>query len=269
MIETDLNPKRAMKMHPHPDDHGHAKAVHNMALVGEHRIFLSHLPMFMPPHDAQVIVEATFVKDGKNVDDVYFADRASNPDIRFYTVQPESFAIQELFQPDPMHSRRTQFKAAVFRGHLEKGGTPVDPLQDIDVHIKRIVLARSFEGGDKLSTLKYILFGDDQERFLAHLISKAPDFDQILAVTGDLPPPGELERGVTAEVLGRPNLPSGRLKTQEVVPVRGHVTGAHQFLNLNITVQAELYFEEGELSSAKMSGKLFDQTKEEKKAGFE
>jgi hypothetical protein len=56
---------------------------------------------------------------------------------------------------------------------------------------------------------------------------------------------------------------------QEVVPARGHVTGAHQFLNLNITVQAELYFEEGELSSTKMSGKLFEQTKEEEKAGFE
>jgi len=68
---------------------------------------------------------------------------------------------------------------------------------------------------------------------------------------------------------GRHDLPSDRLKTQEVVPVRGHVTGAHQFLNLNITVQAELYFEEGELSSTKMSGKLFEQTKEEKKAGFE
>jgi len=74
---------------------------------------------------------------------------------------------------------------------------------------------------------------------------------------------------VTVEVLGRPNIPSGRLKTQEVVPVRGHVIGAHQFLNLKIAIQAELYFEEGELSSSTMSGKLFEQTKEEKKAGFD
>ena len=47
------------------------------------------------------------------------------------------------------------------------------------------------------------------------------------------------------------------------------MTGAHQFLDLTVTVKAELYFEEGELSSSRMSGKLFDQTAEEKKAGFD
>jgi hypothetical protein len=47
------------------------------------------------------------------------------------------------------------------------------------------------------------------------------------------------------------------------------VTGAHQFLDLNIAVQGELYLEEGELSSTEMSGELFEQTKVQKKAGFE
>jgi hypothetical protein len=47
------------------------------------------------------------------------------------------------------------------------------------------------------------------------------------------------------------------------------VTGAHQFLNLNVRVKTELYFEEGELSSTTMTDKAFDTTPEEKKAGFE
>jgi hypothetical protein len=38
---------------------------------------------------------------------------------------------------------------------------------------------------------------------------------------------------------------------------------------VKITVRAEQYFEEGELSSSRMSGALFDQTKEEQKAGFD
>jgi hypothetical protein len=255
-----------MDMH----DHAHVKAIHNMALVGEHHIFLSHLPMFMSPHDAQVIVEASLVKNGKNMDDVYFADRASNRSLKFYTVQPESFAIQELFQAEPTQALRTHFGATVFRGHLEKGGTTVDPLENVDVQIKRIVHAHGFEGGTKLPTLTYILFGADRELFLAHLISKAPDFDQILSVsaTGDVPSAEEMQRGVIAEVIGRPNLSKNRLTVKDAVPVRGHVTGAHQFLNLNITIQAELYFEEGELSATKMSPKLFEQTVEEKKAGF-
>src|SRR3954468_1182924 len=124
----------SMEMH----DHGHLEAVHNMALVGGHRVFLSHLPMFMSPHDAQVIVEAKFVRDGKNADALYFADHARNPSLSFYTVKPESFAIRELFQAEPARPLRTSFNATVFRGHLEKGGTTVDPLADIEVQVTRV-----------------------------------------------------------------------------------------------------------------------------------
>jgi hypothetical protein len=251
------------------DHHGPAKAVHNMCLVGEHGIFLSHLPMFMPPHDAQVILEATFLSNGKTVDSAYAADRASHRNLRFYTVQPEEFVLQELFQADPTHGLRTQFKATVFRGHLEKGGTPVEALQNIDVHVKRLVHAHTFSG-DRLAPLTYLLFGAGTELLLAHCISGAPDFDQIVSVTvkGPLPAADELQRGVTIEVPARSNEPAHRLQSKDTAAVRGHVTGAHQFLDLTITVQSELYFEEGELSSTKMSAAMFDQTREEKKAGF-
>jgi hypothetical protein len=252
--------------------HGHAhpkKAVHNMALVGDHHVFLSHLPMFMVPHDAQVLLDAAFTKGGKKVDDIYFADRAANPTVRFYTVQPERFVLRELFQSGPA-PQRTSFKATVFRGHLEKGGTPIDALTDIDVHVNRVIHAHSLEGG-RQPMLTYILFGSPKELCMAHLISGAPDFDQLLAVTGtgSMPSAEELLRGVTVEVLDRPNLAKNRLQTHEVSPARAHVTGAHQFLDVKITVRAEQYFEEGELSATTMSGAMFDQTKDERKAGFE
>ena len=240
--------------------HGSVKAVHNMVVVGDRRVFLSHLPMFMPPHDAQVILEATFVKQGRNVDDLYFADRAGNRTVRFYTLQPQSFALRDLFQADPAHPSLTQFMATVFRGHLEKGGVAIDALTNIDVHVKHVVHAHSFEGGDKLPALTYVMFGDDHERFLAHFISKAPDFDQLLSVsaTGPLPTPEELQRGATLDVPGRGTRPADRLKAGDSVPARCHVTGAHQFLNLNVAVNAELYFEEGELASSTMSAKTFE-----------
>src|SRR5262249_2846476 len=209
--------------------------------VGERQIVLSHLPMFMSPHNAQVVLEASFVKDGKPVDDVYFADRAANRSVRFYTVKPEPFAIQELFQSDPAHALRTRFKAiTVFRGHLEKNGVPIDSLQDIDVQIKRIVHAHSF-AGDKLPALTYVLFGGDQELFLAHLISRAPDFDQILSVSasGELPSAEELQRGVQIEVPGRPNRPPDRLKPSEPVQARS-LNDAHP--KPNLATKAELYY---------------------------
>jgi hypothetical protein len=247
-------------------NHGPVKAVHNMVVVGERRIFLSHLPMFMPPHDMQVILEVTFVKQGHSVDEVYFADRAKNKAVRFYTLQPRAFALPDLLQATPTGPALTRFTATVFRGHLEKGGVPIDALTDIEVQVKHVVLAHSLQGSDELPALTYVMFGGDNERFLAHFISKAPDFDQLLAIaaTGQLPSADDLQRGVTIEVAGRGTRPTDRLKVKDVVPARGHVTGAHQFLDLSITVNAELYFEEGELSSSM----TLDTTPEEKKAGF-
>jgi hypothetical protein len=247
-------------------NHGPVKAVHNMVVVGERRIFLSHLPMFMPPHDAQVILEATFARQGHGVDEGYFSDRAKNKAVRFYTLQPRSFVLQDLVQATPIRPALTHFTATVFRGHLEKGGASIEGLTDIEVQVERVVYAHSLQGTDKLPALTYVLFGGGEERFLAHVISKAPDFDQLLsvAVTGTLPTPDELLRGVTVEVPGRGTQPADRLKVGDTVATRGHATGAHQFLDLNITVNAELYFEEGELSP----NMTLDTTAEEEKAGF-
>jgi hypothetical protein len=260
-------------MDPHHGGHdhsggAHAMGTHNMAVVGDRRIYLSHLPMFMSPHNAQVILEATFVRDGKSVDDLYFADRAAHPSIRFYTLSPEEFALDELFAGA---RPRTQFTATIFRGHLEKGGAAIDLLTDIDVRVKHVVHAHTFEGMDKLPTISHVLFGGDDRLFLAHIVSKPPDFDQILSVTmtGDLPTGEALKHGPTVEVPGRANQATSRLKTGETVPARCHVAGAHQFLDVTVSVRAELYFEEGELSSTVESRKLFEQTKEEKKAGFQ
>jgi len=260
-----------MDMHTHEHGHPDLKAVHNMAVVGEHAIFLSHLPMFMPPHDAQVVVQASLFKDGKNVDAVYAADRATNRSVRFYTLQPESFAIRELFQAEAQKPLRQRFTATVFRGHLEKGGVPIELLKNVEVRITHVVHAHSFAGTGKTTALTYALFGSPEELYLVHLISQPPDFDQIVKVTaaGALPTGEELQRGVTVEIPGRANSPAARLKVKEAVPGKAHVTGAHQFLDLTITVQAEQYFEEGELSSTAMTGAMFAQTGQEKKAGFE
>jgi len=254
----------------HHHAHGPAKGVHNMAVVGHHRIFLSHLPMFMAPHDSQVILEAHFLKQGKNLDDIYAADRAAHPEVRFYTLSPEPFVLQELFQGDATHPPRTHFKATVFRGHLEKGGEPIGALTDIDVQVT-VVHAHGFAGTDKGTALTYVMFGDEPELMLAHFVTKAPDFDQILSVsaTGSLPTPDELQRGPMVDIALRGNLVKDRLKTKETSAGRCHSVGAHQMRELNLTVRAELYFEEGELSSSAFTSEMMNQTKEEKAAGFD
>ena len=49
-------------------------AGHGMAVVGDKAIFLSHLPMFMVPHNRQFILEAGFRNGSNGVDDIYLKD---------------------------------------------------------------------------------------------------------------------------------------------------------------------------------------------------
>jgi co-chaperonin GroES (HSP10) len=100
-------------------------------------------------------------------------------------------------------------------------------------------------------------------------LSDKPDFDQILSVKIDNPPSEEeLSRGVSVVIPDRANSASRRIKEKVKVVGQGHVTEAHQFLQLQIQADVELYFEEGELSSSRMTNEMFDPTMEESKAGF-
>jgi len=256
-------------MNDHHMHHEQEEPPHNMMVVGEKSVFLSHLPMFMSPHNFQVILEATFTSGGKSVQEVYTKDRQSNRQTKMYTLEPqESFKLPSLFTPRP--PSRSSFKGTVLRGHLERGGEEIAGLANIDVNVKRIVYAQELgQGFNKSDKLSYILFGGGQELFLAHVIAQPPDFDQILSVKIDNPPSDEeLSRGVRVTILDRENSASRRIKEKEKIVGQGHVTGAHQFLQLQIQANVEFYFEEGELSSSKMTNGMFTPTAEEKKAGF-
>lgn len=252
-------------MHDEPEE----EPPHNMMVVGEKTVFLSHLPMFMTPHNFQVILEATFTSGGKSVQEIYTKDRQNNKHTKMYTLEPqESFTLPSLFIPNP--PSRHSFKGTILRGHLERGGEKIEGLTNIDVNVTRVVYAQTLDRSvvkpDKLS---YLLFGSQEELFMAHVIAKPPDFDQILAVKiVDPPSDDELNRLVRVVILDRENTAARRIKEKEKVAGQGHVTGAHQFLQLEIEAAVEFYFEEGELASTRMSPKTFDPTPEEGKAGF-
>lgn len=250
------------------DMHHEAEPPHNMMVVGEKGVYLSHLPMFMSPHNFQVILEAEFTQGGKSVQEIYVKDRQSNPKVKMYTLEPlDSFKLPTLFRPTP--PPRTSFKARLIRGHLERGGSTLSGLDNLEVEIKRVIYAEELDGTrTKPDELTYILFGRPEELFLAHLIAAPPpDFDQIISVKvdGHRLTEQELKHGVEVVFLDRPNTVAARFKQKEKSKARGHVTGAHQFLNLNVEGLTEFYFEEGELASEEGS---FRTTREEKKAGF-
>ena len=252
---------------------------HNMLVVGKEGAFLSHLPMFdaldskktdfTSPHRYQVILEARFIKEGKDVTEIYTEDRERNVATKMYTLEPAPrFVLPRLFTPNTQNPASSSFRATVFRGHLERGGEAINGLGDVVVDVKRVVHARKFEPSEeKPEKLQYFLFGRGDELFLAHLITKPPDFDQILSVkiTGHQFTDEELSRGVSVVFEDRNNTAAQRIKENEHAQAKSHVTGAHQFLELQVQAGAEDYFEEGELAVPPI---FPEQTSEERKAGF-
>lgn len=223
---------------------------------------------YTSPHRYQVILEVSFSSDGKDVTDIYTGDRKSHPKTKMYTLHPTSeFVLAKLFRPDAQKPALSSFRATIFRGHLERGGKPIDGLKDVVVTVKNVLHAEKFEPSqDKSKELQYFLFGKGEELFLAHTIVKPPDFDQILSVkmTDRQFTEEEFMRGVAVVFADKRNTATERITANQKTQGRFHVTGAHEFLNLQLQSGTEYYFEEGELA---MPAK-FDQTPQERKAGF-
>jgi hypothetical protein len=235
----------------HMDD----PAVHGMMVIGEDTVYLSHLPMFGPPHNYQVILEVTFTGEQGDPQAEYVRDRRESGE-RVYTLIPESFSLPTLASTDPEHPPLESFRAEVDRGHFEKGGEKI--LADVVVNVIEVIHFRKFDPeAEALPELEYFLFGKGQELYLAHLLTRPPDFDQILAVKQISQDFSDEELADTVRITfpGLDNSISDRIKAHQ------RAVAAN---NLAIVAGRELYFEESELRV----DVDFGQTKAEKLAGF-
>lgn len=242
--------------------------VHNQMVIGTQTIYLSHLPMFMfdpqhHEHNFQVILEVTISGSGR-VHETYQLDRQTHPDERMYTMMPEPFEMIEL---DPRDPKRAMLTGTIFRGHLERGGQPI--IEAATAQVVNIVYFHKFEeDAQPLDQLEYLLFGKAPELFLAHVINRPPDFDQLLGVTvsGEALAADDLRRGIRIKIAGRANTPHTRIKAGERVTAQVQRSDVQtgQPLDLQLAAGTEFYFEEGELRLPM----TMDQTPEERKAGF-
>lgn len=263
---------------PAPED---APNTHNMMLVGTTTAFLSHLPMFVSkgvgpefdsPHRFQVILEATFTDGDRNLTEVYFKDRMKNPAVKMYTLNPGEFVLSHV---DPNGSALKKFRGnALVRGHLERGGTSFigdfeNPPNEgaFDVNVVNVVHFREFDpNAAKPSKLEYLLFGKGSELFLAHLITKPNDFDQIVSIKtpGQTFTDQDLAKGMRIEFSTRRNTSKERLKEKAKAPGLLNIPG-RGVQNVPVEIVREFYFEEGEL----FVPPTFEPTSEEKKSGFQ
>ncbi len=240
--------------------HDHAVGVHGMLLFGEEVVYLSHLPMFAPPHNFQVILEVTLDDAGH---EAFSSDRDPVGD-GYHTFVPEPFPITEL---DPgQGAARTSIRGAIHQGHFERGGPVL--LEDAVATISEVVHFRELDLEDQRDAqrdLTYLCFGPPGHLCLAHEVTAKPDFDQVLTArlvpgTGTdqagRPLPDEVaargfERAQPVIFRNRSDAPTGRLAAHEIVDGLFSQTvtpsGFHGF-GAQVETGIELYLEIGELS---------------------
>jgi len=245
----DVQPSSAGEGHP-SQPAGVTVGVHGMLLVGSDPVYLSHLPMFMAPHNYQVLLKVSLEDDvARRVSDL----RAHFGRDALVTVAPKPFPITDLVSPAASPPPLTEFRADVVRGHFEHGGDVIgaDSVVRVEqvLYFRELTLARD-EAPDR-GDLLYLLFGDaERELYLAHRVTAAPDFDQVLVVgiTGAEFTERELERQGRPDlvVMGRQDVAEQRLRPGE--RVAGHTSaGQHFHTDVEVEVVSELYLMEEEL----------------------
>lgn len=216
---------KAQMNHDHP-------AVHGMLVVGTRAIYLSHLPMFHSPHDYQVIFEAELDPSAMQK---YLKNKMLSIET-IYTLVPQAFVLPVMAQnPRP-------FMAQLYKGHFERGGELI--ASSVQVKLKRVVYFKKLQPNEKKpSVASFLLFGNQEEQFMAHFITGKPDFDQILQVKLDL----SIKKFFTPEVapvgivfpgfMNKPLISSQLIKAQ--------IIGKTSVLSL--AVVKSLYLEFGDL----------------------
>jgi hypothetical protein len=169
--------------------------IHGMRVVGDQSIYLSHMGLFKNPcHDYQALFEVSFT-GSNDPQSIYLNAQKSDIRKNEFTLKPKNkFELPKLGS-----GAITSFKADIFEGQYER---------PITVNIKRVLYFQPFEPAAKLSSnIQYLLFGNSKEQYVAHKLTRANDYDQILSVKTPLNlKDSELSKAVILTLPNRPTL---------------------------------------------------------------
>jgi hypothetical protein len=141
----------------------------------------------------------------------------------------------------------------LFRGHFESPPEyPADPFQigsGVDVNITDVVFAQKLLPlPTALDRLEYLLFGKGTELFLAHVITRKGDFDQVVSaqIKGHRFLDDELRHGIRVQFSGKANTSSQKLAEGKTVSGTAHI--ADKKVAIEIEPSVEFYMSERDLT---------------------
>src|SRR2546421_5245267 len=201
--------------------HAHEKAdFHGMLLFGDATAFLYHLPMFMAPHNVQAYLEVMLTKAGADPLASYRQDR-QHTGTKMYAFTPRNFVLSDLLSPAPGKPVPASMTGQIWRGHFEPGHFEAEGQPILDGVTARV---NSVLGVQKLDPktpapgqLEYRLLGKGKELYLAHVVTRPPDFDQVIGVqvAGHSFTDEELRQGIRVLFPGRASAAAQKLKEKE------------------------------------------------------
>ncbi len=152
--------------------HHESPSEHSMVVLGRDpsNIFLHHVALFNDyNHTFHVTLEAKLADPAAQK--AYKDYRDANGD-SLVVLDPELFILTEI-----KSGQRTSFKAAL--KHLWKSA--IKGLEDVQIDIVRIIQFRTYDLNENYpSRLTYQIFGNGSEAFLAHQVTGAPNFQQVV-----------------------------------------------------------------------------------------
>jgi hypothetical protein len=236
-------------------------AFHEFAMFGRKRLYLSHYPMFHAVHAYQAIAEARLSRGGRDWTSAVLSELARHPK-RLYTLSPSKRSSKFTRRRSDWRLPSTFCGGKTFNADVHWGGKKDQFLaRDLSATLTGIIFFRQFQEEDRHNRrLSYIVFGEQDDLYLAHYITVQPDFDQLVAVEAVN---GSPIRPFTKLLLPRPDGKTTRLRRKgeriqgELVgmagpgPVTalqypsfasGHERAARRRTRINLRVLRELYY---------------------------
>lgn len=149
--------------------HADMPSTHGMLVFGDKATYASHLPMFHHPHDYQVVMKIE-MSNGPRSFTMMDYGRLKNQGEKMFTIEPERMDLTKV-----MDGTIKSFNAILYQGHFERGGRRLGP---VVVAVKTFLVKTKL---DPAATEKnqYLLFGEQMDNYLVHLINGQPSFDLV------------------------------------------------------------------------------------------
>lgn len=220
--------KMPMKMPMPPESN------HGFSLLGRKSLVLSHIPMFMPPHQAQLFLEVTLAGNaGENPTQIYLDDQAKTKSTDYVLVS-DPLVLPTL---GPKAAKRLQtFTGKLYRGWpFNNPNTAPVIVAALTVNVVRSIYFHVITDEKILKDLTYLAFASPETEYMVHKLVQPPDLSKA-------PKPPDFVQILSAEIDG---VKAEKLRQVHEISFPGTANDLGHKLNA------------GQDASGKMGGKKF------------